>query len=61
VELAERPHATSSGVLRSVRADVIRQYHKRGDEGTVQVLTEQEADDLLRFQAIEELKDTIRP
>ena len=39
-----------------VRADVIRQFHDRGDEGMVEVLTELEADDLLRQQVIEELR-----
>ena len=43
-----------------VRADVIRQFHERGDEGMVEVLTELEADDLLRWQVIDVLADTIR-
>lgn len=33
----------------NVRADVIRQFQERGDEGMVEVLTELEADDLLRL------------
>lgn len=32
----------------NVRADVIRQFHDRGDEGMVEALAELEADDLLR-------------
>ena len=39
----------------NVRADVIRQFHDRGEEGMVEMLTELEADDLLRLQVIEEL------
>jgi hypothetical protein len=35
-----------------VRADVIRQFHERGDEGMVEVLTELEADELLREAVI---------
>ena len=33
-----------------VRADVVRQFHERGDEGMVEVLTELEADDVLRMR-----------
>jgi hypothetical protein len=40
----------------NVRADAIRQFHERGDDGMVEVLTELEADDLLRFQVIAELR-----
>jgi hypothetical protein len=37
----------------NVRADVIiRQFHERGDERMVEVLTELEADEVLRFQVI---------
>lgn len=43
-----------------VRADVIRQFHERGDEGMVEVLVELEADELLRWQAIDVLKDSMR-
>jgi hypothetical protein len=43
-----------------VRADVIRQWHERGDEGMVEVLAELEADDLLRWQVIAELRSAIR-
>lgn len=40
----------------NVRADVIRQFHERDDEGMVEVLTELEADELLRWQVIEMLR-----
>jgi len=36
----------------NVRADVIRQFHERGDDGMVEVLTELEADDRLREQVV---------
>jgi predicted HAD superfamily phosphohydrolase len=42
------------------RADVIRQFHERGDDGMVEVLTELEADDLLRRQVIAELRAAMR-
>jgi hypothetical protein len=42
----------------NVRADVIRQFHERGDEGMVEVLTELEGDELLRWQVIDELRAT---
>jgi hypothetical protein len=38
-----------------VRADVIRQYHERGEEGMVDVLVELESDELLRVDVIEAL------
>jgi hypothetical protein len=40
----------------NVRADVIRQFNARGDKGMVEVLSELEANDLLRLQVIEELR-----
>ncbi len=40
----------------NVRADVIRQFHARGDEDMVDVLAELEADELLRLQVIDELR-----
>jgi hypothetical protein len=40
----------------NVRADVIRQFHERGEEGMVEILAELEADDLLRWQVIDELR-----
>jgi hypothetical protein len=43
----------------NVRADVIRQFHERGDAGMVEVLTELEADELLRWQVIDVLRDTL--
>jgi hypothetical protein len=43
-----------------VRADVIRQFHERGDKGMVEMLAEIEADDLLRWQVINVLADTMR-
>jgi hypothetical protein len=43
----------------NVRADVIRQFHARGDEGMVEVLAELEADELLRLQVIEELRSDV--
>jgi hypothetical protein len=39
-----------------VRADVIRQFHERGDDGMVEVLSDLEADELLRLQVIVELR-----
>lgn len=41
----------------NVRADVIRQFHERGDEGMVEVLAELEADELLRGRVIDVLRD----
>lgn len=40
----------------NVRADVIRQFHERGDERMVDVLVELEADKLLRLQVIDTLR-----
>jgi hypothetical protein len=42
-----------------VRADVVRQFHERGKDGMVEVLTELEADGQLRRQVIEELRRAI--
>ena len=39
-----------------VRADVIRQFYERGDTGMVEVLSHLEADEVLRFRVIEELR-----
>jgi hypothetical protein len=36
-----------------VRADAIRQFYERGDDGMVEVLTDLEADGLLRLRVIE--------
>jgi hypothetical protein len=41
-----------------VRADVICQFHERGDEDMVEVLAELEADDL-RWQVIDELRESM--
>jgi hypothetical protein len=40
----------------NVRADVVRQFHERGDEGKVEILAELEADELLRLQVIDLLR-----
>jgi hypothetical protein len=40
----------------NVRADVIRQFYDRGDEGMVAVLVELESDVLLRLQVIDALR-----
>ena len=42
----------------NVRADVIRQFHERRDEGMVDVLTELEADELTRLQVVDALRRT---
>jgi len=44
----------------NVRADVIRQSHERGDGGMVDVLTELEADELLRLQVVQLLTESNR-
>jgi hypothetical protein len=36
----------------NVRADVVRQFHERGDDGMVEMLSDLEADDLMREQVI---------
>ena len=43
-----------------VRADVIRQFYERGDSGMVEVLSHLEADEVLRYRVIEELRRTLR-
>lgn len=43
----------------NVRADVIRQFHERGDGAMVETLTELEADELLRLRVVEELRRTL--
>ena len=35
-----------------VRADVVRQFHERGDDGMVEVLADLEGDELLRAQVV---------
>jgi len=44
----------------NVRADVIRQFHERGDDGMVETLAQLEADELLRLQVIDELLRALR-
>lgn len=39
-----------------VRADVIRQFHERGEDGMVEALVELESDDLLRWQVVQTLR-----
>lgn len=39
-----------------VRADVIRQFHERGDAGMVDVLAELEADETARLEVVEALR-----
>jgi ACT domain-containing protein len=43
-----------------VRADVIRQFHERGDEGMVEVLVELEAEEVLRGWVVEILREIER-
>jgi hypothetical protein len=40
----------------NVRADVIRQFHERGDEGMVDVLADLEAHELVRVRVVELLR-----
>lgn len=60
--LRQLPSGARADLLRvltsppNVRADVIRQFHERGDDGMVEVLTELEADEMLRWQVVEVLK-----
>ncbi|MGH2659008.1 MAG: hypothetical protein ACRDHS_04905 [Actinomycetota bacterium] len=65
--LANLPPAARADLLRvltspsNVRADVIRQFQDRGEEGMVEVLSDLEADELLRLQVIELLRRTLGP
>ncbi len=43
----------------NVRADVIRQFHERGDAGMVEVLTDLEEDDLARAQVVYALRQLV--
>lgn len=45
----------------NVRADVIRQFNERGENGMVEVLTELEADELLWWQVVNILREIIGP
>lgn len=62
--LRRLPPAARAHLLRvlsspsEVRADVIRQFHERGEERMVETLVELEADELLRFRVIEALSRT---
>lgn len=64
--LVGMPEAARRDVLRvltsddRVRADVIRQFYERGEEGMVEVLTELEADEMLRWQTIDVLRESMR-
>jgi len=44
----------------NVRADIVRQFHERGDEGMVEVLGDLEADELMRLRVIDELRRLTR-
>jgi hypothetical protein len=39
-----------------VRADAIRQFHERGDDGMVEVLSDLEGDELMRLDVVEQLR-----
>jgi hypothetical protein len=63
--LRNLPEAVRHDLLRvlaspsNVRANVIRQFNERGDEGMIEVLVELEADEVLRFQVITRLEESI--
>jgi hypothetical protein len=42
-----------------VRADIVRQFHERGDDDLVEVLAELEADDVLRTQVVDVLRESL--
>jgi hypothetical protein len=42
-----------------VRADVVRQFHERGANEMVALLTDLEADEFLRHQVVEELRRSL--
>jgi hypothetical protein len=56
--LRRLPPAVRADLLRvlespsGIRADVVRQFHERGDDGMVEMLAELEADELLRERVI---------
>ncbi len=63
LDLSQGARADLLRVLMSpsnVRADVIRQFHERGDEGMVEVLVELEADEVLRGWVVEILREIER-
>jgi HEAT repeat protein len=63
--LLRLPEAVRSDLVRilaadsRVRADVIRQFHDRGDDSFVEVLIELEADELLRIRVIAALERSL--
>jgi len=42
-----------------VRADVIRQFHERGDDRMVEVMSDMETDELIRLEVIEALRRSL--
>ena len=42
-----------------LRADIVRQFHERGDDDLVEVLAELEADDVLRTQVVDVLRGSL--
>jgi hypothetical protein len=42
-----------------VRADIVRQFHERGDDDLVEVLAGLEADDVLRAQVVDVLRGSL--
>jgi hypothetical protein len=41
------------------RADIVRQFHERGDDDLVEVLTDLESDDVLRARVVDVLRDSL--
>jgi len=60
--LRKLPRGARADLLRvlespsNVRADVIRQFYERGEGGMVEVLTELEADAVLRWRVVDILR-----
>lgn len=42
-----------------VRADIVRQFHERGDDELVEVLAQLEADDVLRAEVVDVLRGSL--
>ena len=42
-----------------VRADIVRQFHERGDDDLVEVLTDLEENDVLRTQVVDVLRESL--
>ena len=63
--LLRLPEAVRSDLVRvlaadsHVRADVIRQFHERGDDSLAEVLIELEADELLRIRVLAALERSL--